>query len=295
MPSVAEVTPILYVNNLIEAGRRQWFSYIVGVRADAATGGPWAMAEGAASPGPGEVIIPNVLARKSGIGLGDSVTIMGRPFQVAGLSKETFSMANSITFLPYNELEQLLSTPGAASYFLVKARLGATPGILAEQIRQTVPGVNAMAREAFVASDRSTARQMGVDVIQIMTFIGFIIGVLVMPGPVDSSPVVVESLPEPVVMLSSPGQPVATPIAKNSEIPVRSRSLSFTSVPLPLPRPHAAHAARSRALHAGGGRRAAFTESKHRKPAANDCRGGAHLQNPFPRQSLQLQFRGRAV
>lgn len=179
VPGVQEVTPIIYVNNFVEVEERQWFSYIVGLKGDAPRGGPWEMAEGVDSPGPGEVIIPNVLARKSGIGLGDAVTIMGRQFQVAGLSKGTFSMANSITFLSYNDLAELLSAPGAASYFLISAEPESSPETLAQRIRQAIPGINAMSKNAFVASDRSMARQMGIEVIRVMTLVGFVVGVLV--------------------------------------------------------------------------------------------------------------------
>lgn len=176
---VEDVTPVLYVNNLVETGQGRWFSYIVGVEAEARRGGPWAMAEGAASPGLGEAIIPDVLARKGGVGLGESVTIMGREFRVVGLSRGTFSMANSMTFLSYKDLEGLLSAPGAASYFLVKARPEVPPSVLAERVSQAVPGAHSMTREDFIASDRSMSRQMGVDVIQVMTVIGFVIGMLV--------------------------------------------------------------------------------------------------------------------
>lgn len=179
VPGVEEVTSILYVNNFVEVGEKQWFSYIVGLKDNTARGGPWEMAEGTGNPGPGEVIIPDVLARKGDVGLGDNVTIMNRQFRVVGLSKGTFSMANSITFLSYSDLEELLSVPGAASYFLVTAEPGSSPETLAERIRQAIPGINAMSKNAFVASDRSMAIQMGVDIIRVMTLVGFAVGALV--------------------------------------------------------------------------------------------------------------------
>jgi len=178
VPGVEEVTSILYVNNFVEVGEK-WFSYGVGLKEDTARGGPWEMAEGADSSGPGEVIIPDVLARKGGVGLGDNVTIMNRQFRVVGLSKGTFSMANSITFVSYSDLEELLSAPGAASYFLVTVEPGSSPETMAESIRQAIPGINAMSKNAFVSSDRSMAIQMGVDIIRVMTLVGFAVGALV--------------------------------------------------------------------------------------------------------------------
>jgi len=137
------------------------------------------MAEGKAEPGPGEVILPQVLARRSDLSLGDQVIIMGRPFTIAGLSKGTFSMANSIAFLSYEDLAGLLAAPGMASYVLVTARPGVSPEELARRIREQVAGVNALTSEAFADSDRRMARQMGVDVIRMMALVGFGVGVLV--------------------------------------------------------------------------------------------------------------------
>ncbi|MGE5482305.1 MAG: ABC transporter permease [Bacteroidota bacterium] len=179
VPGVKDVTPILYTSTSLQAGGRQWFSYIVGVRPGAKRGGPWAMKEGSTSTGAGEVVISFVLARKAGIGLGDSVAIAGRPFRVIGLSEETFSMANSVTFIAFEEMEALLDAQGVASYFLVKAASDTSPEDLAARIKRAVPGVNAMSREAFAESDRSMAEQMGVDMIGVMSTIGFAVGVLV--------------------------------------------------------------------------------------------------------------------
>ena len=176
---VRSVTPVLYTNGFVEASGRRWFSYIVGIPPGVTYGGPWAMARGERAPESGTVVLPDVIARKSGIEVGDEVVVLGRGFRVSGLSAETFSLANSITFMRDADLERLLSSPGVVSYFLVKAQPGVAPGQLAARIASQAPGTNAMTREAFVASDRSMAQQMGVDIIQVMTLIGSVIGVLI--------------------------------------------------------------------------------------------------------------------
>jgi putative ABC transport system permease protein len=179
VPGVAAAEPVLYASNIVLAGGRQWFSYIVGVRPGAERGGPWAMGEGSASPGPGQVVIPDVLVRKAGVRLGGEVTILGRGFRVAGLSRETFSMANSVTFVSYRDMETLIAAPGAASYFLVKAAPSEPSDTLAARVRQRVPGVNALTREELAGNDRALVRQMGVDLIRVMSVIGFIVGTLI--------------------------------------------------------------------------------------------------------------------
>lgn len=179
VPGVASVTPILYVNAFVEAGGRSWFSYVVGLRPGNEAGGPWAMARGRGRPAPGEVVIPDVVARKSGTVVGDTVTVLGRRLAVVGISAGTYSMANSVTFVSYADLAELLSAPAAASYFLVEGMAGESAVELAARIRGVVPNVNAMSRDAFVARDRRMAMQMGVEIIRLMTWIGSLVAVLI--------------------------------------------------------------------------------------------------------------------
>lgn len=179
VPEVEDATPILYASIPVRTGDRQWSSYVVGVRQGSPRGGPWDMAQGSPSPGAGEVVIPDMMAEKSGLGLGDDVDILGRKFRIAGLSRGTFSMANTVTFVSYQDMEAIMNAGGLASYFLVEGKPGVSPAALSESIRRSVPGVNVMTSNEFAVSDRSLAQQMGTEVIQIMSLIGFVVGVLV--------------------------------------------------------------------------------------------------------------------
>lgn len=176
---VDSATPILYATIPIRTGERRWLSYVVGVPPGAERGGPWAMASGSAEPGPGEIVIPDVMAAKSGLRLGDSIELLGRSFRVSGLSQGTFSMANTVAFISYADMAELLGAHDVASYFLVKAAPGLSAATLVDELQRSLPGVNVLTREQFVASDRALAQQMGVEIIQVMSLIGFVVGALV--------------------------------------------------------------------------------------------------------------------
>ncbi|MBI2854827.1 MAG: FtsX-like permease family protein [Chloroflexi bacterium] len=179
VPDVESVSPIIYANVPVRTGAKRWPSYVVGVQPGSEQGGPWDMKEGSPGPKAGEAVISDLMASKSGLVLGDELEILGRKLRIAGLSRGTFSMANTITFVSYEDMEALLGVPGTASYLLVKGRPGISANVLAESIRRSVSGVNVMTREEFVASDLSMSRQMGAEVIQVMSLIGFVVGVLV--------------------------------------------------------------------------------------------------------------------
>jgi len=179
MPGVKDVTSILYMNTVMSAGGKQWFSYIVGLDPDATRGGPWAMTLGKPLPGPGEAVIPDVIARLTGIGLGGNISIMDGNFRIAGLSQGSFSMANSVTFVSKSDLSDLLRAGASVSYILVKAAPGVSPQELATRIEEYVDKVSALPRDVFIQRDREMAMQMGTEIIQIMTLIGTLLAILI--------------------------------------------------------------------------------------------------------------------
>ncbi len=179
LDGVQGVTPILYMNGLVRAGGRDWFSYIVGLPEGASRGGPWKMRAGKPRPAAGEVVIPEVVAKLAGLTLGDEVRITGRSLRIVGLSLETFSMANSVTFVAWSDLEAIMDVKDALSYLLVSAKPGVKPADLARRIKASVAKVNAYSSTEFMARDREMALQMGTEIIRIMTLIGTAVAVLI--------------------------------------------------------------------------------------------------------------------
>lgn len=179
LDGVERATPILYTNAVVLAGGRPWFSYVVGLESDARGAGPWEVAAGKPMPGPGEALLPRVVAQLSGATLGDRVEIFGRELTIAGLTEGTFSMANSVTFVAMRDLEQLMDVSSAYSYLLVRAEPGVSPAALAERIRAELEDVNALPREEFLRNDHRLAVQMGVEVIWIMSVVSGLVAALI--------------------------------------------------------------------------------------------------------------------
>jgi len=169
---VEKVTPILYLNSVIEAGGRNWFSFVVGLEQGDTRAGPWKAAGGAVIPEPGEAVVPDIFASDAGLKIGDQIRIAGRDFTVSGFSAETFSMSNSITYVTLDDLADTMSTIGAVSYLLVDAKPGVDAGELAKRIKGEVEKVNALTRQEFSDRDFSIAVQMGLEIVWIMTLVG---------------------------------------------------------------------------------------------------------------------------
>lgn len=166
---VDSVAGILYLNTMVQAGNRQWFSYVVGLDEPDQIGGPWSILRGSAELGPSEAIIPATLSDITDTGIGDLIEVGDRSLRVVGLSGGTFSVTNPITFVRADDLGDILSLVGYDSYVLVRAAPGVEPGALAARIEEEVDGVAALTTPEIVASDIQLASQMGTEVIALMT------------------------------------------------------------------------------------------------------------------------------
>ena len=178
LPEVGHVEGISYGGALAGIGRVEQAVYLVGVRPGQRTA-PWDLAAGRSQPGRGEVVLPEVLARRGGVALGERVTIHRRSFRVAGLSRGTYSMANSLAFLHAADLAGLFDSVADASYFLAWPRPGVSRGRLLEATRDAVPNANVLSREQLIANDRALGLQMGASLIRIMTAVAGVVAALI--------------------------------------------------------------------------------------------------------------------
>lgn len=179
MPEVKKVTPIIYLNTVISAGDTKMFAFIVGLLPNAKRAGPWEISAGRRMHGPKEVIMPDVLSKLTGIEIGEKLNITDRQFTVVGLSKGTYSSANAVLFVPFDDLEDILSSFGTYSYLLVDAHDGVNPKDLAGKIRNQIEKINALSHDEFIQNDYSMARQMGVEIIIMMTIICSVLAALI--------------------------------------------------------------------------------------------------------------------
>ncbi len=177
---VADAVGVLYGNAGVDLGDNLVYSYVFAVDGDAAFGGPWQLAAGTADVAFDELVIDRDLAARYGKGLGDTVNVMGYDLTIAGLSRETFGIATSITFVNKQALALLMGvSPQAASYILVRPEPGADLEKLAADLRAAVPDTNLLTQAEFVASDQEMIRQMGADILRAMNSVAYVIGVLV--------------------------------------------------------------------------------------------------------------------
>ena len=179
LEGIKKVTPILYTSSVISVNNKEMFAFIVGLLPNAQRAGPWEMASGSRDLKSGEIIIPDVLSKIGNIQIGDSLKIIDKTFRVIGLSKGTYSSANTVLFVPFYDLEKILSSSGTFSYLLVDIKDGFKAENIIKNILHEVEKVNALTHKEFINNDYSLAKQMGVEVIIMMTMICSILAALI--------------------------------------------------------------------------------------------------------------------
>jgi len=156
------------------AGRQ--LSYVIGYEPRTGRGGPREIVRGR-RPGRGEAVIDEVAADQFGVGIGDSVEMLGRPFSVSGLLSGGTSITNTIAFIDTRDFAAVRGP--ALSYVLVGAQPGVDADRLARRLAITIPGTTAQTRDQFVEQEGRIVRDMSADVMQIMSTIAFLIALAV--------------------------------------------------------------------------------------------------------------------
>ena len=176
---VEQAVPILYAEDMIDAGGNQYIAYVFGVPSDAAMGRPWRIVDGTSAIEPGETILDHAIAGKSGVGVGDRVTVLGQEMRVAGLTAGTSSLVSSVAFVTMEDFARVRGGGEVISFVLVEITPGESPAAVSTRIAQSVGGVTVQTRDEFGTQERRFANDMSADLIKIMNTAGYLTGLAV--------------------------------------------------------------------------------------------------------------------
>jgi putative ABC transport system permease protein len=179
VPGVEQAVPVLYAEDMIEAGGDQFIAYVFGVLPGASMGRPWRIVDGSATLQPGEAIIDHAIAAQAGVGVGDTVTVLGQEMRIAGLTAGTSSLASSVTFASMEDFARVRGEGRVISFVLVKVKPGESPSLVASRIAGSVGGVTVQTREQFASQERKLVKDMSADIINIMNSAGYLTGLAV--------------------------------------------------------------------------------------------------------------------
>jgi putative ABC transport system permease protein len=120
VPEVAEVTPVLNWHvSKIKGNTQAVNMWAVDYASYALISGGHQIVEGHGLRDAGDVVVDTLLARTTGLTVGESVPLMGREFHVAGIFR---AGAGGRFYARIQDVQDAMGTPDKASFFLVKAR-----------------------------------------------------------------------------------------------------------------------------------------------------------------------------
>ncbi|ABL83276.1 MULTISPECIES: ABC transporter permease [unclassified Nocardioides] len=184
VPGVAWVTGIDFTSGSIGGPNGRQLSYVIGYDTELGRGGPARLVAGR-PPGMGEAVIDEQAGDQLGAPLGGSVTVLGTPLRVSGLSTAGTSITNTTVFVD-SEQFALLPVAGhgqdhsaSPAYLLVGASAGVDQAILADRVRTAAPDLAVQTRDEFVASETRVVTDMSADLLRLMSTVGLAIALAV--------------------------------------------------------------------------------------------------------------------
>jgi len=174
LPGVRWADPILYDTGALVASDQRELTYLIGY-VPGARGGPASLVAGA-EPGPGEIVLDERAAAGLGVGVGGRVAIVDRSWRVAGLTTGMTNIVNSVSYVPFDDFAAARGLDRVASYVLVGS--GAPTDVMVRRI-EAATGLTAQSRARFSAEERQGVKDMSTELMQIMTFAAFVIGLAV--------------------------------------------------------------------------------------------------------------------
>lgn len=174
VPGVRWADPILYDSGALIASDERELTYLIGY-VPGRPGGPASLVAGE-EPGPGEIVLDDRAAATLGLGVGGWVEILGRSWRVSGLTSGMTNIVNSVSYVPLDDFARARGLEGVASYVLVGS--DAPPDQLAARI-ESATDLTAQSRDRFSAEERQGVKDMSAELMQIMTFAAFLIGLAV--------------------------------------------------------------------------------------------------------------------
>lgn len=175
---VAWAEGLRYTTSIVAARDARLLTYVLGYDVATGRGGPRHLSAGK-PPGPGEILVDETAANELGVGVGDTVTVLGAPLalRVSGLSTHGTNLVNTTVFVRSEDFARLRGDTFA--YVLVGAGPGVQPGVLAQRLTDALPDTTVQTRAEFARQEASVVRDMASDVMKIMTVIGFLIALAV--------------------------------------------------------------------------------------------------------------------
>lgn len=180
IPGTSKIDHILVADTIFSHANVKAPVLVIGYNPQTGFGGPWNVGKGHSLQDDDEILLDTWLAWRSGLDVGDRVSMLGKEFTVAGLTRETASWMSPYVFMSLASAEEVLQHSGDATFFLVKLSPGSTPSAVTDAITTEFDGTDVLTPDEMAATDRKFLAAILDRPIGVMLIISAIIAIAVM-------------------------------------------------------------------------------------------------------------------
>jgi putative ABC transport system permease protein len=138
VPGVKQVTPVLnWLVSKIGGESRAVNLWAIDYPSFAAISGGFEMVAGRPLADPNDLVMDTVLARATGVKVGDTLHMLNRDFRIAGICR---AGAGGRLYARIEDVQEAIGTPGKASFFLVKGTSREQADELARALQEKFKG-----------------------------------------------------------------------------------------------------------------------------------------------------------
>lgn len=173
LPGVRTVVPVYARRIALSPGGTERSVYFLAL--DTRSVGAWPATARRFVPPPGTIVVDSVFASEAGVGVGDTIEVLGRPLRIERIDPGGNPILE-VGFMNAEDARVLLALDGYVSFFLIAVDPGADVSAVSREATAAVPGSEAHTAADFSKATRDLVSQGFLPVVGALVAIGFVVG-----------------------------------------------------------------------------------------------------------------------
>ena len=176
---VASTHPLIVRPMRFFRNGKKFETHLIGYDISSGIGGPAKISKGRGDPTGNEIVIDNVLARKTGAGIGDELTSGDSTFKIIGIATGGNFAFTQASFVSVESAAELLDMGTFVTFWLISQPEGASPETLKTEVPATIDGVTVFSSAEFASATRHRILDNVIPIIALILGLAFIVGIAI--------------------------------------------------------------------------------------------------------------------
>lgn len=153
--------------------------HLIGYDVESGIGGPAKIVKGVGEPTGNEIVIDEVLAKISGVSIGDELQSSGMTLKVIGIASGGNFAFTQAGFVAEDTAAELLGMGDLVTFWLVNLNEGADVVAVSDDIASTTPGVEVFTSEEFASATRHRILDNVLPILFLIVGLAFVVGIAI--------------------------------------------------------------------------------------------------------------------